>query len=148
MAPLTRIFSGSITCKLSGSISVAINKEITITGLDYENSTLTLELSSNVPPGWANEFHNPRAGYSSVMGYGPENFRFQGNRASIGVPEDENLIQKIVDHAKNYTTAANRGHILKLRELAQQEEANKRRQYEAEVATARLKSSILTKVKL
>lgn len=123
-------------------------EEISITGLDYENGSLTLEFSSYIPPGWADEFHNPRGGHSSLMGFGPETFRIQGNRATIGVREDENFIQQIVNHAKNYTAAANQGYVQKLREHAQQEEARKRKEYEAEVAAAEMKSSILTKVKL
>lgn len=122
--------------------------EISIIGLDYNNGSLMLELSNSIPPGWADEFHNPRGGHSSLWGYGPETFRIQGNRAIIDVREDESFIQQIVDHAKDYTAAANRGYVQRIREQAQQEGARRRKQYEAEVAAAERKSSILANVKL
>jgi serine/threonine protein kinase len=41
---------------------------LTLVSLDYSNGTLSLELSGNVPPGWAQEFQSPRGGHSYIMG--------------------------------------------------------------------------------
>ena len=41
---------------------------ISIVALDYSNGTLSLALSDTPPPGWAQEFHHPRGGHSSIMG--------------------------------------------------------------------------------
>lgn len=121
---------------------------ITITSLDYENGTLTLILSNNVPPGWAQCFRNPRGGHSSIMGYGPEYFQISGNKASIGLHNNENIVQQIVDHAKNYISSANSEYLTQLKENALKEEKSKRLEYERKVQEAELKKNILSKVKL
>lgn len=123
-------------------------EDISITGLDYNNGALTLLLSRNVPPGWQEEFQQPRGGHSAIMGYGPEHFQIRGNQATIGVHENESLVQKIVDHAKDYVSAANHGYIEQLREQARQEERRQREQYEREIAEAELRKNILSKIKL
>ncbi len=123
-------------------------EDIYITGIDYSNGILTLALSKNVPPGWSQEFQQPRDGHSSVMGYGPENFQFGVDQVTIRVREDANFVQKIVDHAKNYVSAANRGYIEQLREKGRQKEMKQREQYEKEVAEATLRKNILSRVKI
>ncbi len=123
-------------------------EEISIKDFDYDTGNLTLHLSSNVPPGWAEEFRSPRRGHSSLFGYGPETFQIQGNRAGIGVREDEKFIQRIVDHAKNYVAAANKGYVLRMQEIARQEEARRRKEYEQQVAEAEMRKNVLSNVKL
>jgi serine/threonine protein kinase len=123
-------------------------EEINIASLDYGNGTLTLLLGRNVPPGWAQEFQHPRGGHSSLLGYGPENFQIRGNKATIGVREDENFVQQIVNHAKNYVSAANRGYAEQQREHARQEERRQREQYEKEVTESELRKNILSRIKL
>lgn len=121
---------------------------ISIIGLDYSNGTLTLKLSHNVPSGWAHEFQQPRGGHSAVMGYGPERFQISGDTAIIGVRENESLVQKIVDHAKNYVTAANRGYVERERERLAREDRAQRAALEKQVAEAELRKNILSRVKL
>jgi len=123
-------------------------KPITLTSFDYEGGTLTLSLSNNVPPGWTQEFQDPRGGHSFIHGYGPEYFQIRGNNASISIHEDENLIQQVVNNAKEYVAAANRGYVEQLREHAAQEERRLRAEYEKKVAEAELRKNILSKVKL
>lgn len=137
-----------ISKKVVSAVEPPEFEELSITGLDYENDTLALELSRQIPPGWAEEFRNPRGGHSALMGYGPESFHVQGKKATIRVSENEKIIQEIVNHAKNYVAAANRGYVQKISEQAREEEKRKRKQYEAEVAAAEKKSNILTNVKL
>ncbi len=121
---------------------------ISLIGLDFANGTLTLKLSQNVPPGWTQEFQNPRGGHSSILGYGPENFQIRGNTASINIREDERLIQNVVDHVKQYVVAANRGYVDQLREHAAREERQQRDALAKKVAEAELRKNILLKVKL
>jgi len=121
---------------------------IQIAGLDYDAGTLTLKFSRNVPPGWVQEFNNPRGGHSALMGYGPERFAIRGNTAAIGVRDDESFIQQIVNHAKNYTDAANRNYVLQMQEQATREERQRRAALEKQIAAAEKKKNILSNIKL
>lgn len=121
---------------------------ISLVGLDYSNGTLTLKLSRNVPPGWTQEFQHPRGGHSGVMGYGPETFQIRGDTVTIGVREDERLVQQLVDYVKNYVAAANRGYVEGERERAAREDREQRAALEKKVAEAELRKNILGKVKL
>jgi len=121
---------------------------LTLAGLDYKNGTLTLKLSGNVPMGWTQEFQQPRGGHSSILGYGPENFQIQGDIITIRVRDDASFIQQIVDHAKNYVAAANRGYVEQQKEIATRQEREQRAALEKKVAEAELRKNILAKVKL
>ena len=121
---------------------------ISIESLDYADGVLHLTLSRNIPPGWAQEFQRPRSGHSSIMGYGPEYFRVSGNKLSLSVREDENLIQQIVNHAKNYVNAANNGYLMQIQDQARQKEQRQKAALEKEIAEAELRKNILSNVKL
>jgi serine/threonine protein kinase len=122
---------------------------IHIVSLDYDSDILKLNFSRNVPLDWAKEFQNPRGGYSFIQGYRPERFEIRGNIASINVHHrDENFIQDIVNHAKNYTNAANQGYIQKMHELAEREEKHRRDALQKKIAEAEKRKNILSKVKL
>lgn len=121
---------------------------LTLVGLDYANGMLTLKLSGNVPMGWTQEFQQPRGGHSSILGYSPERFHIQGDTITIGVRGDEHFIRQIVDHAKNYVAAANRGYMEQQREIAMRQEREQRTALERKVAEAELRKNILAKVKL
>lgn len=123
-------------------------EHLSIDSLDYNEGILTLQFNRNIPPGWAHEFQNPRGGHASVIGYGPDYFNLQGNKATIRVRDDETFVQKIVDHAKNYTTAGNNGYMQRITDQAKQEERIEREKYEREVAEAEKKKSILSNVSL
>lgn len=121
---------------------------LTIIGLDYTNGGLSLELSGNVPPGWTHEFQRPRGGHSYILGYGPEAFQIRGRTLSIGVRENENLVQQVVDHAKSYVAAANAGYVEQQKELAARQEREQRATLEKKVAEAELRKNVLSKVRL
>jgi serine/threonine protein kinase len=122
---------------------------ISIVGLDFEGGVLHLKLNRSIPSGWAQEFQQQRGGHSSVMGYGPENFSFNGDVLSIGrLNNEESLVQRIVDHAKNYVNSANRFYEETLRNRAVEEERRQREILEKRVAEAELRKNILARVKL
>ncbi len=119
-----------------------------IVGFDYSGGTLLLQLDRNAPSGWALEFHQPRGGHSGVMGYGPETFQIQGRTVAINARENESLIQSLVDNAKNYVDAANRGYVLQQQEQAARQERAEREAHERRIAEAQLRANILKNVKL
>lgn len=119
-----------------------------IVGFDYSGATLVLQLDRNVPSGWAPEFHQPRGGHSAVMGYGPETFQIQGRTVAVNARENESLIQSLVNNAKNYVDAANRGYVLQQQEQAARQERAEREAQERRIAEAQLRANILKNVKL
>lgn len=119
-----------------------------IVGLDYSGQTLVLTLDRNVPSGWSQEFHQPRGGHSSILGYGPERFQIRASTLSIAVREDESLIQSLVNNAKGYVDAANRGYVLQQQEITATRERAERKALEERIAEAHLRASILNNVKL
>lgn len=119
-----------------------------IVSLDYSGEILVLQLNHNVPPGWAQEFQQPRGGHSSILGYGPERFQIQGRTLAINVRENESLIQDLVNHAKSYVNAANRGYVLQQQELTVRRERTEREAHEKRVKEAQLRANILKNVKL
>ncbi|MGE0357191.1 MAG: serine/threonine-protein kinase [Burkholderiales bacterium] len=123
-------------------------RPLALVGFDYVNGTLTLKLSGNVQRGWAQEFQHPRGGHSEVMGYGPERFQIRGDTITIGVPHDERLIQRIIDNAKSYVAAANRGYIEQQELLAARQDREQRAALERKVVEADLRRNILAKIRL
>jgi serine/threonine protein kinase len=121
---------------------------LTIIDFDYSDGTLVLQLDRNVPSGWAQEFHQPRGGHRAVMGYGPETFKIQGRTVAIKARESESLIQSLIDNAKSYVGAANRGYVLQQQEQAARQERAEREANERRVAEAQLRANIFKKVKL
>lgn len=119
-----------------------------IVSLDYSGETLAMQLNRNVPSGWAQEYQQPRGGYSSILGYGPDRFQIQGRTLSINVRENESLIQELVNHAKSYVGAANRGYVLQQQELTVRQERAGREAHEKRVKEAQLRANILKNVKL
>lgn len=119
-----------------------------IIGLDYTGETLLLQLDRNVPSGWAQEFQNPRGGHTAILGYGPDRFQIQGRTLSINARESESLIQQLVNNAKAYVDAANRGYVLQQEELAARREREERAAHEKRVTEAQLRANILKNVRL
>ena len=131
------------------SSSAPLNfQPLRIVSLDYSGGTLVLHLDGNVPSGWAQEFQQPRGGHSYIAGYGPENFRIQGRTLAINARENESLIQELVNHAKAYVDAANRGYVLQQQELAARQERADREAHEKRVKEAQLRANVLKSVRL
>lgn len=122
--------------------------DMTFVDFDYSDGVLTLILDKNVPAGWSQEFNNPRGGHSGVMGYGPERFRVAGSKITIDVEQDKDLIQRLVNYAKNYLHTANQGYKIQLEENARRRDREVRSALEKKVAEAELRKNILANVKL
>ena len=82
------------------------------------------------------------------MGYGPETFQVHGNTLTVNIRSDEHLVQQVVNHAKAYAAAANRGYVQQLTELKTRNEREQRIALERAVAEADLRKNILKNVKL
>jgi hypothetical protein len=98
---------------------------------DYQRGALILYLSRPVNDRWVSEIRNMRASYSSVMGKGPERFRFSGDTATVPAREDE--AQQIVDYVKAWLPIANRQYAERIRREKQEEEEQQRRERQMEI---------------
>jgi hypothetical protein len=70
-----------------------------IVGAAWVNNLLTIELNHFSNPTWIWAMRN-MGSHTSVMGKGPENFQFNGNKVSIYA--DENEAQRIIDYFKGW----------------------------------------------
>lgn len=121
---------------------------ITIRDFDYSDGTLHLKLSRNVPMGWTQEFQHHRGGHEAIMEYGPEQFRVFNDMAAIGVHGNEQLIQQLINHAKQYVDAANKGYVQQVRDQEMKKERQQKAALEKQVQEAELRKNILANVKL
>jgi hypothetical protein len=82
--------------------------------------------------------------FSSVMGHGPETFRFEGNKATVGV--SENTAQSVINHFKNWLPTATNVLRNRLEQEAQRAEAQRRerlrREREAEETRMRVNKNL------
>ena len=107
---------------------------IEIVGLDYDSGVLYLELSDTPNQEWVDEFASVRGAKSSVMGFEPERFRFQGNKIVIsGVRNEERLMQKLVDYSKQYVSTGNTGYVYYLKNKSEQEEKKRYEELRARI---------------
>lgn len=122
-------------------------EHVVLQGVDYENGSLKLQLNRSVPREWVQEFQNPRGGHSSVMGHGPETFNFSNNISTTGVQADKRLIQRLVDHFKDYLVAANSSYIYRLERDRAEVRRQKETALEAELQAARTRADITSNIK-
>lgn len=72
---------------------------------DWDKGNLTLVLDKTVTPEWLNALFN-MGGFSNLLGYPPNRFSFQGNKASIQV--QQGTVQALIDHFRPWLTIASR----------------------------------------
>lgn len=86
----------------------------------WSKGTLTLVFSTPIPDKWVWALEN-MGSHASILGAGPEAFRFTGNEASVSAKDSD--VQRIIDHFKAWLPAATdayRGRLL--RERREEEE--------------------------
>ncbi|OFW02353.1 MAG: hypothetical protein A3G20_04985 [Acidobacteria bacterium RIFCSPLOWO2_12_FULL_59_11] len=81
-----------------------------------------------------------------MLGAGPEAFQFNGKTATVQA--NENAVQQIVNHFKEYLQMATRGYQEDLQAEAERREREQRRQLELEVAEAEKRERILKNLKV
>lgn len=115
-----------------------------LTGAEWRNGTLTLQLDRNVNPGWVQSLQHGMGGHTSVMGAGPESFSFSGNQARVAVPEHS--AQNTIDYFKQWLPRATTSYRQVLQTQIDQkrrEEAERlRREREVEERYQRVNSSL------
>lgn len=114
-----------------------------LVGAEWNAGNLTLTLDRPVSGNWVQALQN-MGNYSSVLGHGPETFRFQGNRAIVDV--DANTAQSVINHFKNWLPTATNVLRHRLEQEAQRAEAQRRerlrREREAEELRLRVNGNL------
>jgi serine/threonine protein kinase len=102
-----------------------IDNPIQLIDVDYRNGQLVFMLSQAPNGGWLRHFHN-MGSYGSIGGSGPEYFGFSENKATV--PANEQTVQFVVNHFKNYLQRTNMLYAENLKAQAAQQEEQQRRQ--------------------
>jgi serine/threonine protein kinase len=90
-----------------------------IVSADWDAGTLTMMLDRPVHDPWVHALRN-MGGHTSVMGIGPEAFRFQGTRATVGVGAND--VQRVIDFFKDWLPRATMVLKTNLEQQARREE--------------------------
>jgi serine/threonine protein kinase len=115
-------------------------------GTDFQNGQLVFKLSQVPPPNWVMAFKNPNAGWSSVMGSGPEYFSFDGDIARV--PMVGGNPQIVVNHTKNYIDMANKQYEELVRRDVQNRINAERARQRKMIADEEHRRSILERISL
>lgn len=121
-----------------------VDDPIQIIGVDWENNTLTIKLSQNTNQNWVWAINN-MGGHTSLMGKGPESFRFSDNTAVIGSADHE--AQEIINYFKQWLPRANQVYSTKLKQDRAAEEHRLRKELEAKVKAEEKRANVLSDLK-
>lgn len=123
-----------------------IVEPVSIVAVDYQNRTLMLELNRSPEPDWVQLFQYPRESYNSLMGAGPEFFRFTAKTCMIPCREQD--AQTLINYFKDYSEKATRGYQRDLIDKAKREEEARRRKLEGEAKDAAARLNLLKNLKI
>lgn len=114
-----------------------------IVDFEWDTGLLTLILSQPVNQKWINALLN-MGSHSSLMGKGPEKFKFEGDRTKVH--SDEREVQDIINYFKAWIPLATARYKYDLEKERHQKEEQERlrikKEIEAEEAKARLRKNI------
>jgi serine/threonine protein kinase len=119
---------------------------IRVVGLDWERNVLTLTLSQPVNSDWVQAIQFERYGRSSLLGKGPEAFRFQGNSATVGA--EERQVQDVVNHFKNWLGPAHQIYVERKKKERREAQERQRRALEQEIQERERRARVLSGVKI
>jgi len=116
-----------------------------LVGFDWDGQRLILTLDREVSKDWVVALRQ-MAGYSSLLGKGPETFSFQGKQAFVDAEERE--VQPLIDHFKNWLPVATRTLKHLLEQAAQREEAKHREELRREREAEERRLRVLRSTKI
>jgi len=90
--------------KVDASGEELIANPLRVVDADWQSGTLTLTLSQPVTDMWIECLRSRMSSWESVLGAGPENFRFSGTKASVGVQGND--AQRVIDTFKTWIPKA------------------------------------------
>lgn len=124
-----------------------VRNPIQLASVDYRQGTMIFTLSAAPPPNWIMAFQNPRGGYSSMQGTGPEYFTFQDREARVGLGLTVQP-KMLVGHMKSYIDLANRQYADRLVAQNRQRVDSEREQLRRRIAEEERRQKILAELKI
>jgi serine/threonine protein kinase len=99
-----------------------ISDPLRLIGFDWDKGILTLIMNRRVTEAWVQSLLN-MGNYSSLVDAGPEYFRFDGTKATVGVREQD--VQSVIDYFKDWLPKANRVYASRVHEAMRLEKEKK-----------------------
>ncbi len=126
-----------------------VNDPVKTIGFDLHDNTLLVTLNHTVPPVWIRAFKSIGS-YTFIQGSTPSDWDFGGNHAAVKLRPgvDENSVQMIVNHFKDYLDKANAAYRTQLQQAAILKEANERRELQEQIEREEKRQRILSRVKI
>ncbi len=121
-----------------------IDDPMKIVNVDWKNNVLSIQLNHVINDNWKWAINN-MGGYSSVLGKGPEDYRFSGNKASISVSADD--VQRVLDYFNKWLPRANRVYEDKIRKDRELAERKTRQELKAQIEREEERSNVLKNLK-
>jgi len=112
---------------------------------DWDRGVLTLFLNRPVNSNWKRALKN-MGNYTSLWNKGPESFAFSENKARINSDEDD--VQTVINHFKNWLPKANRVYEQRIREEKQEAEEKSRQELQRKIKEQETRKRVLKKVKI
>lgn len=122
-----------------------ISDPLRLVGADWDKNVLTLEFQHPVSKEWIGALQN-MGSYESILGKGPEAFKFRDNKAVISSSEQE--VQKIIDFFSRWLPKANAVYERNMRRSKEQEEERQRRELERQIEEQEARQRVLRNIKL
>lgn len=115
-----------------------------ITNVDWSDNVLTIELNHPVNKTWNWALLN-MGNYGSLMGKGPENFQFRGNKGFISTRAND--VQQIIDFFKQWLPRANQVYENRLRQDLENTERRKNEEIQREIQKEKERADVLQNLK-
>lgn len=135
-----------ISRKVVPAFSPLKPEPIEIMDTDWDEGELKLTFNKHPPQQWIERFGHPTSGgWQSVMGAGPEQFRFYHQTAVVNA--NENSAADIANFAKGYVRMANDGYERDLQVAAERQQRDYQQKMEKERMAAEARARVLSKLK-
>jgi serine/threonine protein kinase len=118
---------------------------IRLIGFDWKDNRLELTLNQPINPKWIQVLQT-EGGFTHLVGYGPGNFSFAGNKAVIGARAD--IVQTIIDYFKSWLPKANEAYKRNLLKERREKDEAVRRGLEAEREAQKIREKVLREIKI
>lgn len=140
--------------KLKGEVVPAFRSDdplrdnpVTLTGVDYQNGQLILQLSQPVTREWATCFHEV-TNVEYMSGYEPAEFRFDRNTARVRLASDRD-VQGVIDYCfKRFLLRANESYVRHVEHEEQRKEREARQALQAKVTEEEKRQKILGAIRI
>lgn len=116
-----------------------------VVSVDWEDNVLKIKLQRPVNQEWIWALNN-MGSHTSILGKGPEAFRFSGSEAQVSAKADE--AQDIINYFKGWLPKANQVYESQIRREKEQNERREREALRQQIAKAEERANLLERLKI